>query len=67
MAGVAERDRTGRDTGGGASGPSVTVGIGQFAAIQSVAPSFGVDVHPVGVRDADEIERAVAAFARERK
>ncbi len=38
-------------------------GIGQFAVIQSVAPSVGVDVSPIDVRDAAEIERAVAAFA----
>jgi putative ABC transport system substrate-binding protein len=44
--------------------PAKTAGIGQFAVIQSVAPSVGVDVSPVNVRDADEIERAVAAFAR---
>ena len=41
-----------------------TAGIGQFAVIQSVAPSVGVEVSPVNVRDAPEIERAVAAFAR---
>ena len=41
-------------------------GTGQFAAIQSVAPSLGVEVSPVNVRDAGEIERAVAAFARSR-
>ena len=39
-------------------------GIGQFGAIQTVAPSLGVEVNPVNVRDAGEIERAVAAFAR---
>jgi putative ABC transport system substrate-binding protein len=39
-------------------------GIGQLAVIQAAAPSFGVEVQPVGVRDADEIERAVNAFAR---
>ena len=39
-------------------------GIGQFGAIQSVAPSVGVEVSPVGLRDAGEIERVVAAFAR---
>jgi len=39
-------------------------GIGQFAAIQSVAPSFGVEVIPVNVRDATEIERGISAFAR---
>jgi putative ABC transport system substrate-binding protein len=44
--------------------PSIAAGIGQFAIIQSVAPSVGVDVRPIDVRDAAEIERAVAAFAR---
>jgi ABC-type uncharacterized transport system substrate-binding protein len=44
--------------------PAVASGIGQFAAIQSVAPSLGVDLTPVDARDAFEIERAVAAFAR---
>ena len=36
-----------------------------MGAIQAVAPSFGVEVSPIGVRDAPEIERAVAAFARQ--
>jgi putative ABC transport system substrate-binding protein len=44
--------------------PAITAGIGQFAVIQSVAPSLGMDVRTVNVRDAPEIERAVAAFAR---
>jgi putative ABC transport system substrate-binding protein len=39
-------------------------GPGQFAAIQSVAPSFNVELTPVNMRDANEIERAFAAFAR---
>jgi putative ABC transport system substrate-binding protein len=39
-------------------------GPGQFAAIQAVAPSLRVEVNPVNVRDAGEIERAVAGFAR---
>jgi putative ABC transport system substrate-binding protein len=43
---------------------ATTGGVGQFAAIQSVAPSLGVEAIPVNVRDAPEIERAVAAFAR---
>jgi len=43
---------------------AVTSGIGQFAVIQSVAPSVGVEVSPVNLRDAGEIERAVTAFAR---
>jgi putative ABC transport system substrate-binding protein len=38
-------------------------GIGQLAAIQAVAPSFGVELSPVDVRDATEIERTVTAFA----
>ena len=44
--------------------PAITAGIGQFAIIQSVATSAGVDVKPVNLRDAGEIERAIAAFAR---
>jgi putative ABC transport system substrate-binding protein len=44
--------------------PGVPSGIGQFGAIQTVAPSLGTAVNPVNVRDAGEIERAVAAFAR---
>ena len=43
---------------------ALTSGTGQFAVIQSVASSVGVEVSPVNVRDAGEIERAVAAFAR---
>jgi putative tryptophan/tyrosine transport system substrate-binding protein len=44
--------------------PSVPAGSGGLAAIQTVAPSFGVELTPVGVRSADEIERGIAAFAR---
>ena len=44
--------------------PAVTTGIGQFGAIQTAAPSFGIEVSPINLRDAPEIERAVAAFAR---
>ncbi len=43
--------------------PTIAAGIGQFAVIQSVAPSIGVDVSPINITDAAEIERAVAAFA----
>jgi putative tryptophan/tyrosine transport system substrate-binding protein len=43
---------------------NIASGIGQLAVIQAAAPSFGVEVRPVGVRDAEEIERAVTAFAR---
>jgi putative tryptophan/tyrosine transport system substrate-binding protein len=45
--------------------PANPVAGGQLGAIQAVAPSFGVEVRSVGVRDANEIERVVAAFARE--
>ena len=44
--------------------PAITAGIGQFTIIQSVATSAGVDVKPVKLRDAGEIERAITAFAR---
>jgi len=44
--------------------PAIAAGIGQFAIIQSVAPSVGVDVIPVNLGDAVEIEREVAAFAQ---
>ena len=44
--------------------PTIASGIGQFAAVQAVAPSLGVDLSAVDVRDASEIERAVTAFAR---
>ena len=64
MAGTAQADRAAREASGSHSDPAIASGIGQFAAIQSVAPSLGVEVSPVNVRDAAEIERAVAAFAR---
>src|SRR5215467_2506920 len=44
--------------------PAVASGIGQFGAIQIVAPSLGVQLSPVDLRDAAEIERGVTAFAR---
>jgi putative ABC transport system substrate-binding protein len=44
--------------------PASSAGTGQFGAIQSVAPSFGVELRPVDARDAREIERAVSEFAR---
>jgi putative tryptophan/tyrosine transport system substrate-binding protein len=43
---------------------ALAAGSGQLGAIQAVAPSVGVEVRPVDVRDAGEIERAVVAFAR---
>jgi putative tryptophan/tyrosine transport system substrate-binding protein len=44
--------------------PAVTAGIGQFAAIQSAARTFGVEVSPLGGRDARDIEHTVTEFAR---
>ena len=44
--------------------PTIPQGIGLFGAIQAVAPSFGVEVSPIDVGDAPEIERGVTAFAR---
>ena len=44
--------------------PAISSGTGQWGAIQSASPSLGLEVSPVNVRDAPEIERGVAAFAR---
>ena len=44
--------------------PTIASGIGQFGAIQSAAPSLGMEASPVNVRDDGEIERALATFAR---
>jgi putative ABC transport system substrate-binding protein len=44
--------------------PTIASGIGQFAAVQAVAPSLGMDLSSVDVRDAAEIERAITTFAR---
>jgi putative tryptophan/tyrosine transport system substrate-binding protein len=43
---------------------AIASGTGQWGAIQTAAPSFGVEVSPVNLRDAGEIERDVAVFAR---
>ena len=65
MAGAAQGDCAARDAGRRSFAiPTLASGIGQFGAIQAVAPSFGVELSPVDVRDASEIERAVTAFAR---
>jgi putative tryptophan/tyrosine transport system substrate-binding protein len=44
--------------------PAIASGPGQFGAIQAAAPSLGVEVRPISVRDAGETERAITAFAR---
>jgi putative tryptophan/tyrosine transport system substrate-binding protein len=44
--------------------PALTLGTAQFAAIQAMAPTVGVEVTPIGVHDAGEIERGIGAMAR---
>jgi putative tryptophan/tyrosine transport system substrate-binding protein len=44
--------------------PAIVAGIGQWGAIQSASPSVAIEVSPVNIDDAGEIERAIAAFAR---
>ena len=44
--------------------PTTPTGPAQFGVIQAVAPSLRVEVSPINMRDAAEIERTVAAFAR---
>jgi len=44
--------------------PAVAAGSGPFGAMQASAPSLGVEVRPINVRDAGETERAISAFAR---
>jgi putative tryptophan/tyrosine transport system substrate-binding protein len=43
--------------------PAITAGIGQWSAIQAVAPSVAIEVSPVNVRNSGEIERTISAFA----
>jgi putative tryptophan/tyrosine transport system substrate-binding protein len=42
----------------------LTTGLGQLGALQSTAPSFDVELFPIGTRDAGEIERGISAFAQ---
>jgi putative tryptophan/tyrosine transport system substrate-binding protein len=44
---------------------AVAAGVGQYAIIQAVAPSLGIELRPIDLRDRGEIERGVVAFARE--
>jgi putative ABC transport system substrate-binding protein len=44
--------------------PAITAGIGQWGAIQTAAPTLGVEVSPINMREAGQIERDVTAFAR---
>ena len=63
MVGIAQGDRAGRDPSSSIRDPAQSAGIGQWGAIQAVAPSIRVLVSPINVRDASELERDVAAFA----
>jgi putative ABC transport system substrate-binding protein len=47
--------------------PAIAAGTGELGAIQSVAPLFGVELFPIGLRDPGEIEQAVTGFARDSK
>jgi len=40
-------------------------GMGQFGAIHGAGPSFGVEISPIGIENAEDIERGITAFARE--
>jgi len=44
--------------------PTFVAGIGQFAVIQAVAPSAGIEVSPIDLREQNQIERAIATFAQ---
>src|SRR5262245_11230343 len=43
---------------------ATTAGVGQWSAIQTAAPGFRMDVSPINLRNAAELERSMAAFAR---
>ena len=64
MAGTAQADRARRDARGGPSGCRRIHRRRPVRRIQAVAPSLRVEVNPINLRDAGEIERAIAAFAR---
>ena len=65
MAGAAQADRAERDASGGPSGShTILPALACSAPSRRMAPSLGMEVSPVNVRDAGEIERAIAAFAR---
>jgi putative tryptophan/tyrosine transport system substrate-binding protein len=44
--------------------PRLGYGIGQFAVVQAIAPSLGMELSPINAPDVSEIERGIAAFAR---
>ena len=44
--------------------PSFAPGVGQFAVIQATAPSVGIEVSPIDLREPNQIEQAIASFAQ---
>ena len=65
MAGTAQGDRTQVARAAVLRDAAITAGVGLWGAIQTAAPSFGIEVSPVSVRDASEIERTLTVFAHE--
>ena len=63
MAGVAEGTRAASNPRVRTARSGVPTRIGQFGAIQNAAPSFGVEVSPLIIHDANDIERGIAAVA----
>src|SRR3954469_25873373 len=64
MARAAEGDRAARHTAAILRDPELGLGIGQLAALQTVAAPLRVELTPIGVREAGEIERGITTFAR---
>ena len=64
VAGAAQRDRAPHDAGGGPSRIGHSGRAGPVRRIQAVAPALGVELRPIDVRDAGEIERDITAFAQ---
>jgi putative tryptophan/tyrosine transport system substrate-binding protein len=64
MAGTAQEIAPGVTRAAVLRDPASASGIGQFAVIQAVAPSVGIEVSAANLRDPAEIERAVSAFER---
>ncbi len=65
MAGAAQGDRAARDACGHPSRCAAYPGVGQFAVIQAAAPSLGVELRSIDLRNADAIDRGVTEFARD--
>ncbi len=63
MVGTAQRDCPKRDARSSSSRTCRLSDIGQFAVIQAVAPSVGVEVRPIDLREEVQIERVIATFA----